>query len=60
MRVKPRPGLKVRHPLTKQHVPEDGLEIAELDTYWSRRILDGDLVVVDDDKPAAPAARKAQ
>lgn len=45
MFVKPAPGLKVRDPVTKQHLPESGTEVPE-DSYWIRRIADGDVVVV--------------
>jgi hypothetical protein len=46
MIVKPAPGRKVRHPLTRQHIPEAGIEVSETDTYWARRIADGDVVEV--------------
>lgn len=52
MLVKPAPGLKVRDPKTKQHIPDAGIEVSETDTYWARRLVDGDVVEV---KPAAPA-----
>jgi hypothetical protein len=50
MFVKPAPGLKIRDPKSKRHVPEDGIEVPDTDTYWVRRVLDGDVVVV---QPAA-------
>jgi hypothetical protein len=44
MFVKPAPGLRVRHPETRQHVPEAGIEVPDTDTYWTRRLQDGDVV----------------
>lgn len=44
MRVKPAEGRHVRHPVTKQHIPVEGLEVPE-ETYWIRRILSGDVVL---------------
>lgn len=53
IRVKPAPGLKVRHPVTKALLPDDGLEVDERETFWVRRLLDRDVIHVE---PAAPAA----
>ena len=50
MFVKPRPGVKVRDPHSKLHIPEAGIEVSDTDTYWARRLADGDVVEV---KPAA-------
>ncbi len=44
MFVKPRPGVKVRDPHSKLHIPEGGLEVPDTDTYWARRLRDGDVV----------------
>lgn len=46
MKIKPAPGLKVRHPVTKQHIPAEGIEVSDTDTYWFRRIRSGDVVLV--------------
>lgn len=43
--VKPAPGLKVRDPTTFRFVAEEG-ETKPLDQYWSRRLRDGDVVLV--------------
>jgi hypothetical protein len=57
IRVKSAPGLRVRHPVTKVLLPDDGLEIDELETFWVRRLLDRDVVMVEPEKTAdAPAA----
>lgn len=44
MFVKPREGLMVRHPVTKRHIPEDGIEVSETDAFWVRRLRSGDVV----------------
>jgi hypothetical protein len=51
MIVKPAPGLKVRHPVTKQLLPPEGIEVPEDDIFWNRAVNDGDVVRAD--KPAA-------
>jgi hypothetical protein len=55
MIVKPAPGLKVRHPVTKQLLPPEGIEVPEDDIFWNRAVNDGDVVRAD--KPAAAAAK---
>ncbi|MFM0435903.1 DUF2635 domain-containing protein [Paraburkholderia strydomiana] len=49
MIVKPAPGLKVRHPVTKQFLPPEGIEVPDGDIFWTRAVNDGDVVV---DAPA--------
>lgn len=51
MWIKPAPGRKVRDPQSRKHIPETGLSVSETDTYWHRRLLDGD--VVRDDAAAS-------
>jgi hypothetical protein len=46
MIVKPAPGLKVRHPQSKLHIPETGIEVPDTDIYWTRRLMAGDVVKV--------------
>jgi hypothetical protein len=46
MRVKPAPGLKVRCPLTKHPLPDEGMEVP-CNTYWIRRLAAGDVLVVE-------------
>lgn len=60
MFVKPAPGLKVRDPASRQHIPETGREVPDSDSYWVRRVIDGDVIVVDSSKPAEPAPKKAK
>ncbi len=57
MFVKPAPGLKVRDPRSRLHIPETGLEVPDTDTYWARRLADGDIVEV---KPAIVAKATSQ
>jgi hypothetical protein len=57
MFVKPAPGRLVRDPRSKQRVPETGIEVADTDTFWARRLADGDVVEVK--SSAAPAAPKS-
>jgi hypothetical protein len=51
MFIKPAPGIKVRDPNSKLHIPETGVEVSATDTYWARRLIDGDVVEVQ----AAPS-----
>lgn len=51
MIVKPAPGLKVRHPVTKQFLPDEGIEVPDGDIFWNRVAADGDVVIA----AAAPA-----
>jgi len=44
MFVKPKDGLKVRDPITKRHLPEEGKEVPE-STYWVRRLKDGSVIL---------------
>ncbi len=46
MHVRPAAGKKLRDPRTRLRVPEAGLEVSDSDTFWARRIADGDAEVV--------------
>ncbi len=50
--IKPRDGVKVRDPLTGEHLPEAGAEKPR-GRYWLRRLNDGDVQIVS--RPKAPA-----
>lgn len=56
MIVKPAKGIKVRDPVSRQHIPESGVEVSDVDTYWARRLRCGDVVVV----PPVAAAKKKE
>ncbi|AXK61538.1 DUF2635 domain-containing protein [Burkholderia sp. IDO3] len=45
MIVKPAPGLKVRHPVTKQFLPDEGIEVPDGDIFWTRVAGDGDVEI---------------
>lgn len=50
--MKPKLGLVVRDPHSKQPLPESGREVQPT-SYWLRRLADGDVVEVA--PPVAPA-----
>lgn len=55
--VKPGPGLKVRKPVNG-YLAQDG-EWVNRETYWLRRLADGDVVAAEPPhEKAAPAAAK--
>jgi hypothetical protein len=45
MKVYPAPGLLVRDPVSKTHVPADGLEVSDGDFFWNRLLRDGDVTL---------------
>lgn len=49
MKVKPaREGLRVLDPAdSMKPLPVEGKEVGDFDSYWHRRILDGDVVKVE-------------
>lgn len=51
MFIAPAPGLHVRDPYTLRHVPDAGQLVPTDDTYWNRRLADGDVVLAT---PPAP------
>lgn len=61
MRIKPATGLKVRDHVTRQLLPEDGIDIEATngvpnDPYWQRLLRDKDVVL---DEPLQEAAALA-
>ncbi len=54
--IKPSPGAKVRDPVTKQFLAEEG-ENKQRDSYWLRRVAAGEVIVVQ--QPAAEAPKAA-
>lgn len=58
MRIKPAAGLKIRDNVSRQLLPADGIDVADVDgipvdPYWQRLLRDKDVEVA---APAAPAA----
>ena len=47
MMIAPRNGMVIIDPATRRSMLIVGIELAVLDTYWQRRINDGDVVTVD-------------
>lgn len=58
MLIKPAPGLRIRDPRSRLHIPEAGVEVSDTDTYWARRLVDGDVVLVEA-RPAPVATTKS-
>lgn len=50
IKVKPGAGKIVREPKNGQIVPEAGLKV-RLDKYWRRRLADGDVTLIEENKP---------
>jgi hypothetical protein len=46
MFVKPAEGIRVRDPVSRFHIPATGVEVPE-NQFWTRRLLDGDVVRAD-------------
>lgn len=44
MFIRPAPGIKIRDPILRSYVPEEGMEVVE-SSFWLRRIKDGDVTV---------------
>lgn len=53
MFVIPKPGVRVRDPETRAHLPAEGREVPDT-PYWLRRVKDGDVTI------ESPAAKKAK
>lgn len=56
MKIKPAPGRAVRDPNTFELLPDAGREVKDSDTFWRRRLRDGDVVRMDA-PPAAPPVK---
>lgn len=58
MRVKPAtPGAVIRDPHTKRPLPAEGGEVPD-NTFWRRRLMAGDVVLVAASKPSNPTGRE--
>lgn len=64
IKVKPRPGLIVRDPVTLLPIPEEGIVVEKYHAYWCRRIRDRDVTEhpADDatEQPEQPRRRGRQ
>lgn len=58
MIVKPKPGLIVRDPDTRQELPPEGRDVPS-STWWMRRLKSGDVVLVLPPPPPAPEPAKS-
>jgi hypothetical protein len=59
MFVRPVPGVKVRDPYTRLHIPETGIEVSETDTFWARRLADGDVVPAERPVPQSTQSEES-
>ena len=59
MIVKPAPGLAVRHPVTKQLLPPEGIKVPDGDIFWTRVLNDGDVVLAEEAKAVEETAAAA-
>lgn len=50
--VKPAAGLRIKHPVSFAVLPAEGM-LVEASSYWTRRILDRDVELVDHAAPVA-------
>ena len=59
MFVRATPGRKDRDPMFQLPIPEAGVEVPE-DSYWTRRKLDGDVLVIAPVPAAKPPSPKVK
>lgn len=52
MWIKVKDGLQFRHPVTRQFIPAEGIEVPDDDLFFARRLRDGDIVVSSPPNPA--------
>jgi len=57
MFVKPKSGYKIPDPSLNDFLPVDGREV-ENNSYWVRRLRDGDVVAVKAAKPQSASTKK--
>lgn len=50
-------NIRVRDPRTKLHIPAEGVQVPDDDSYWVRRLRSGDVVLVEV-KPAPTKAKE--
>lgn len=59
MFVKPAPGLRVRDPLSRLHLPDEGKDVPE-NSYWLRRVRAGDVVRSEAPPVAVKSSKKGE
>lgn len=59
MFIKPAPGMLIRHPVTRDLLPESGMDVDDNDRYFLRRLRDGDVVQVATAVKAGRPSRSA-
>ncbi len=59
MFVKPKPGIKVRDPISTEHLPESGKEVPA-SSYWIRRLRSGDVLEVNQIPDSKSATKKRE
>lgn len=57
-KVKPIEGMKVLNPATNLHISEDGTDVV-WSTYWKRRLNDGEIEIIEPEKPVKKATKKS-
>lgn len=45
MKIYPTPGLQTRDPVTKQLLPQEGMEVSDGDLFYAQRLRDGDVTL---------------
>lgn len=45
MFVTPKQGLNIFDPISKDRIPPEGREVPDGDVYWTRLLIDGDIVL---------------
>jgi hypothetical protein len=49
------PGMRVRDPATGRLIPATGIEVESTNTFWRKRIRQGDVVLTEPKEPPAQA-----
>ncbi|AUT47011.1 DUF2635 domain-containing protein [Achromobacter sp. AONIH1] len=57
MFIKPAPGMLIRHPVTRDLLPESGMDVDDNDRYFLQRLADRDVVKVEQPVQSATEVR---
>lgn len=60
MYIKPREGIRVPDPVTRQIVPAEGIEVSDTDFFWLRLVNDGGFEVVEKSAENEPSAQEKE